>query len=279
MAVQSGDADFAIDIPIMEADAAGAGDLVNEYVYSTGNIKHLWYNMGENAGATKDIRVRQAIHKALNFEAICYVDSSGHTSTEHSYAGSKSEYATDIWTEEDLTTDIEGAKALLEEAGYGDGLELRILGVSSDQPAYTVIQANLAEIGIKLNIDTPDVPTFVEQGFGGNYDMISIGEFLTYRAPSALSFLVKANVEGPGMSLGGPKWTTDEIDSQITQFITAKDKEEAREVLAAIDQELKDEAVYSPLNDEIKAAVTTKELKGFTFKDKRFYLDITSFYR
>ena len=167
----------------------------------------------------------------------------------------------------------------LEEAGYGDGLELSILGVSSDASTYAVIQANLAEIGIKVNIDTPDVPTFVQQGFGGDYDLIAIGEFLTYRAPSALSFLVKTNVEGPGISLGGPKWTTDEIDAQITQFITAKDAAEATEVLAEIDKELKEEAVYSPLNEEIKAAIAAKELKGFTFKDKRFYLDITSFYR
>lgn len=178
--------------------------------------------MGANAGATKDIKVRQAIHKALNFEAVCAISSSGHAQQEMSYAGAVCPFATEIRTPEEMTVDIEGAKQLLEEAGYGDGLELNILGVASDQAAYTVIQANLAEAGIKINIDTPDVPTFVEQGFAGKYDLIAIGEFLTYRAPSALSFLVKANVEGPGISLGGPKWTTDEIDAQITEFITAK---------------------------------------------------------
>ena len=236
--------------------------------------------MGENAGATKDIRVRQAIDKALDFNAIAGIATAGlFTEPQLGYAGTESPYYEPIWTEEERAVDLEGAKALLEEAGYGDGLELRIVGTSQNTDVYTVIQANLAQIGVKVNIETPDIATFVGMAFGGDYDLIIVGELLKVKAPTVLPFLVRENIEGPGVVIGGPKWTTDEIDEEIKQFISEKDMDKAKEILVHINQQLKDEMVCSHLYIEPKAAVTSTNVKGLSMRDERGYLDLTTFYR
>ena len=278
MAVNSGDVDIATEVPQVEASAALSHDKV--YIYTSGQVAHLWYNMGEKAGATKDIKVRQAIDKALNFEAISSVATAGRfMEPQLGYAGTESPYYNPILTEEDRAVDIEGAKALLEEAGYGDGLDLRIVGTADSNNVYTVMQANLAEVGINLSIETPDIPTFVGMAFEGDYDLMVVGELLKAKAPTVIPFLVRANIEGPGVVIGGPKWTTDEIDSEITDFITETDFNTAKEILTNIDKQLNEEMVCSHLYIEPKAAVAATNLKGMRTRDERVYLDLTSFYR
>lgn len=278
MAVQSGDVDVAYDVPLMTADAAAGS--AKEYLYSSGQLAHLWFNMGENAGPTKDIKVRQAIDKALDYQAISSVATAGHDVTQQlGYAGTDSPYYNPVWTEEEKAVDIEGAKALLEEAGYADGLELTITGLNNYSDVYTVMQANLAQIGIKLNIDMPDTASFVEKAFGGDYDIIIVGELLKARAPSVFPFIVRANIEGPGIVIGGPKWTTDELDSMVSEFIAAKDVDSAKDIITKIDTSLKEECVCTHLFIEPKAAICNNDIKGFRTRDERAYADLTTFYK
>ena len=77
---------------------------------------HLWYNMGENAGATKDIKVRQAIEKALDLDAMAMVGSAGYGDVALGYFPENSRFYNAVYTPEELAVDIDGAKALLEEA-------------------------------------------------------------------------------------------------------------------------------------------------------------------
>lgn len=276
--VSSGDVDVACDVPLVEATAAESADKV--YIYTTGQMAHLWYNMSDNAGATKELKVRQAIDKALNFDAIATVATGGlFTEPQLGYAGTASPYYTPLWTEEERAVDIDGAKALLEEAGYGDGLELRILGLANQMDVLTIVQGCLSQIGIKVTIDTPDVATFVGQAFGGDYDLTIVGELLKAKLPTSMPFLVRANIEGPGVVIGGPKWTTDEIDSEIAEFITEADSDKATEILANINQQLKDQQVCSDLYLEPKAHVAGTGIKGLFTRDERGYLDLTQFYR
>ena len=277
MNVDSGDADIALDLPMIEANSAAGTDKV--YMYTSGQMDHLWFNMSETAGATKDLKVRQVIDKALNYEAIATVSTAGKfMDPQLGYAGTKSPYYTPIWTEEERAVDIEGAKALLEEAGYGNGLELTLLGTADSINVYTVIQANLADIGIKLKINTPDVASFVGSAFAGEYDLIIVGELLKAKAPNVLPFLVRENIEGPGVVIGGPKWTTDDIDSAIKDFVAEKDIEKAKEILAGIDQQLKDEMVCTHLYILPVSAIANTGLKGFRTRDERAYPDLTTMY-
>lgn len=278
MAVESGDSDIAYDMPVSQASTYAENDSVNTTIYGFSQTTHLWYNQGENAGVTKDEKVREAIDKALDFDAIAQVGTAGFADASLSYWDPSCDYYTENYTVEERAVDVEGAKALLEEAGYADGLEVTALGLQDIAPVLTVMQANLAEAGITLKIDTPDTAQFVEGAFGGGYDLICVGDTPAIRTPaSVMPFLQKLNVEGPGMVIGGPKWTTDEFDSAITALISEADTEKVAELATKLDEMVKDQTVCSNLYSEMKSSVYAKDLKGFNTIERGF-IDVTGFY-
>lgn len=279
MAVESGDADVAYDMPVSQAATYAESDAVNTTIYPFGQETHLWYNMGENAGATKDQKVREAIDKALDFDAIAQVGTAGFAEASLSYWDTSCDFYTENYTKEERAVDVEGAKALLEEAGYADGLEITALGLQDIVPVFTVMQANLQAVGITLTIDTPDTAQFVEGAFGGNYDIICVGDTPAVRTPaSVMPFLQKLNVEGPGMVIGGPKWTSDEIDSLISEMITESDAAKVTELATTLDEIVKEETICSNLYPEMKASVYAKDLKGF-YQMERGYIDVKKLYK
>lgn len=278
MAVESGDADIAYDMPVSQAATYAENDSVNTTIYDFGQTTHLWYNMGDNAGATKDQKVREAIDKALDFDAIAQVGTAGFGEAALSYWDPSCDYYTANYTKEERAVDVDGAKELLDEAGYGDGVEITALGLQDNTPVLTVMQANLAEAGITLKIDTPDTAQFVEGAFGGDYDLICVGDTPAIRTPaSVMPFLQKLNVDGPGMVIGGAKWTSDEFDSTITDLISESDTDKATELATKLDEMVKDETVCSNLYPEMKASVYAKDLKGFNTIERGF-VDATGFY-
>ena len=63
--------------------------------------------------------------------------------------------------------DLDKAKALIKAAGVKDlELHIAIQNTESEKTVGEIIQANLADIGIKLILDIQDDAAFVEEGFG-----------------------------------------------------------------------------------------------------------------
>ena len=279
MAVESGDADVAYGMPVSQAATYASSSTVNTTIYSFGQELHLWYNMGDNGGATKEQKVREAIDKALDFDAIAKVGTAGFGEAALSYWDTSCSFYTPNYTKEERAVDIDAAKKLLDEAGYGSGLELKALGLPDITPVLTVMQANLAEAGITLTIDTPDTAQFVEGAFGGDYDLICVGDTPNIRIPAnVMPFLQTINVEGPGMVIGGPKWTSDEFDSTIKALVSEPDAEKAKELATKLDGMVKEQTICSNLYPEMSAAVYAKDLKGYNTIE-RGYIDATSLYK
>ena len=275
MAVESGDAQVALDMPVIQAATYAGSDSVNVIAFTFGQNTHLWFNMTDGH-ATADIKVRQAIMKALNYEALAQVGTAGTAPMAVGYAPAGSLYANETYTAEEKAMDIDGAKALLEEAGYGDGLDLSILGTQDSVPVYTVIQENLRAIGINVTINTPDVAQFVGDANGGNYDLISVGDYIENRNPGILPFVSQASIDT--FVIGGPKVTTPEMDGLVQEIIAEQDQTAAKEKLAELEQIFKDDAIEMDLYPEMKAAVIAKDIKGFRTLERGFN-DITSLYK
>ncbi|WP_148409833.1 ABC transporter substrate-binding protein [Murimonas intestini] len=276
MAVESGDIDVAYEIPVIQAATFAENESVQTIIYKFGQVAHLWYNMTDEH-ATSDAKLRQAIDLALDFDALNQVGTAGYGETALGYFVSDSKYYNETYTAEERAVDLEKAKSLLEEAGYADGLELSILGMQDTAPIYTVIQENLRAIGINLTINTVDTAQFVESAFGGNYDLIMVGEYTAARYPTLFCFLDKETIES-GFIIGGPKVTTDEIDAKITEVIEDTDEASAKTKAGEFEQMLKDETIVSNLFSEMKASIINKDLKGYTTQERGF-LDPTGFYK
>ncbi len=276
MGVESGDVDIANDLPVAQAATFAGNDSVQTIIYPFGQIMHLWYNMGEKAGATKDIRVRQAIEKALDLDALTMVGTAGYGEVALGYFPTSSRYYNAVYTPDELAVDIEGAKELMEEAGYGDGLDMTILGTQDSVLLYTVIQENLRQIGINLTIETPDIPTFVAAANAGDYDLIQVGDYCTYRFPSVMMSLRWANINT--FTIGGTKYTTEELENSIYAAIEEPDEEKAKEMWKGVEEYIKENTMLTNICPEMHAVITAKDLKGFSTIE-RGYLDVTNFYR
>jgi len=275
MAVQSGDAGVAYDMPISMAGTYANNDQVSTIIHSFGQVSHLWYNMKDDH-VTSDQKVREAIDAALDFDAICAVGSAGYAQPSLGYFGPESKYYNETYTVDERKVDVEKAKSLLEEAGKTD-LTISCLGMQDTDPIYTVMQENLRAAGITLEINTVDTAQFVQDAFGGNYDIIIVGEYTAARYPTLMCFLQKATIES-GFIIGGPKVTTDELDASITELIEEKDEAKAKEEAGAIEKVYKEQMIVSNLYPEMKAAVLGKDIKGYTTRERGF-LDPTNFYK
>lgn len=276
MAVQSGDSMVAYDMPVAMASTYQADEKVQLIAHTFGQNTRLWYNMGPNAGATADIKVRQAIDKALDFNAIAMVGTAGFGQEVHGYFPEESKFYNEIFTAEERAQDIEGAKALLAEAGYPDGLELNIVGMQDQNDVFVAMQGMLAQVGIKLNINIVDTPQFVEQSNGGMYDLIHVGDLVDARYPTIFTFFKESSINT--FCIGGAKWTTPEIEAAIDALIQEPDEAVAKEDAKALEEMLKAEMPYSNTYPEMHAALIAPDLKGYNTLERGF-LDATGFYK
>ncbi len=276
LSVLSGDIQVAYDMPVSMASTYVSNDNVNVIVHTFGQNTRIWYNMGPNAGATADIRVRQAIDKALDFDAIAMVGTAGFGEEVHSAFPVESKFYNEIFTKEERAQDLEGAKALLAEAGYADGLELSIVGMQDQSPVFAVIQENLRQAGIDLTINIVDTAQFVEQANEGKYDLIHVGDLLEARYPTIFSSLTQQLIDT--FCIGGSKWTTPEIEEKISALIQEKDEDAAKEKAKELEELLKENMPYSHTYAEMHAALTASDIKGYRTIERGF-LDCTGFYK
>jgi peptide/nickel transport system substrate-binding protein len=141
------------------------------------------------------------------------------------------------------------------------------------------MQANLAEVGITLIMDIPDTAQFIDASFSGDYDIVMVGDMPATRTPATvMPFLQKLNVDGPGMVIGGTKWTSDEIDAAITEMIKEPELDKVKEMAANLDGLVKADTICSNLYPELMATVYSKDLKGYS-RIERGYIDVTALYR
>lgn len=132
-----------------------------------GNLQILSYDSNATALALKvnqepfnDERVRIALQKAINLEEVN--DSYYGYDSELQYPGlwiaAMSDWsAVDEWPDDlkdEYSYDPEGAKELLEEAGYPDGFTFTVaIDPSADQDLFMLAQSYFANIGVTMEIE------------------------------------------------------------------------------------------------------------------------------
>lgn len=199
----SGEADWYPDFT--ETDLAALkklGSKVLVKVMPTPEFEHLFFNLSstkgvdgkgksdiEGACALQDVRVRKAVILGINRQAIAnlFYDGKGIVPV--------TQWANTPWVNTDLKAegyDVEGAKKLLDEAGYkagGDGIRagscngkesklvfnFETINTPARRQVMTAVQSDLKKIGVDLKIN------FVTYGdFFGSYDdgsNIATGKF------------------------------------------------------------------------------------------------------
>lgn len=275
MAVEAGDAGIANDIAVAQASTYVNNSNVKTSFYTFGQVSHLWMNIRDSK-PMQDVKVREAIDKALDYDAIAAYSTGGQGKQALGYLDENVPFYVQSYTEDERKQDIDAAKKLLEEAGYGDGLTVKLLGTQDTEGLYTVLQAQLALVGITAEINIVDIPSFVQGANGGDYDMIMVGEYLDSRNPSAWVFFDQNSIDT--FNIGGDKYTTPEIEAAVQDVIQAKDNDEAKEKVAALEEIFKKDTLVLNLCPEMKAVITQPDISGLTTRERGF-IDVTNFYR
>ena len=134
---------------------------------------HNWYySLNTNQGyPTSDVRVRRAIQMAINKEAIATQLLKGTASPAHQmFAPSSPPFDPSFKM---YSYDPAGAKKLLAEAGLANGFEAKwmtsVSGSGQIAPVQIteMIQADLAKVGIKMNIETYEWIAYIYKQRGG----------------------------------------------------------------------------------------------------------------
>jgi ABC-type transport system substrate-binding protein len=175
MELQNGDVDLVWNINADQVKSAAKSDNLQLILMENTMINFVGLNATNPA--LGDFRVRQAIWYAVNRADINIGAYDGFATPAPSIVTNKAMgYDAQYETNEPYPHDVEKAKELLADAGYENGLTLRLLAESTTnyQLVSEQLSAMLAEVGINLDITLTDYASQNAVMYGGDdtaYDL------------------------------------------------------------------------------------------------------------
>ena len=118
--------------------------------------------------------VRQAVNYALDRQEILDFAYNGTAALSGFIPASMGHWAVDVTTKDYYTQNIEKAKELLAQAGYPDGFECVITVGLEDgiRDMGLVVQQQLAEIGIKADVQNEENATYIDKWKAHDFDIM-----------------------------------------------------------------------------------------------------------
>jgi peptide/nickel transport system substrate-binding protein len=168
-ALQSGNVQLAVlDDPLVAATAEGDGITLTR----TPQLAYHVLQLNARRAPLDDVNVRLAIACAIDRQQVLDTAALG----EGAVVGpiTSPAYRSDPDARPCPTRDLEKAKQYLADAGFADGLTIKTI-VSQGEYATSVneaqnIQAQLAEAGITLDIETMEIGAYVDRWLAADFD-------------------------------------------------------------------------------------------------------------
>lgn len=213
----------------------------------------------------KDVRVRRAFYQAIDIETIrTRVMRGAATPTALMVAPGIKGFAADL--NKRPAFDVEAAKKLMAEAGYPSGFEV---GMNCPNDRYVndgeicqAVAANLARIGVKINLQAESKATYFPKILSRNTSFYMLGWTPgTYDSHNALSNLIATPTEkGQGLfNLGS--YSNPKID-ELTAKIQGETDEAKRNAMIAEAFKLHaDDFAHIPLHQQALAWAMKKNVE------------------
>lgn len=281
MALQNGEIDLIAQLPAAgTAIFADSEDIIMESKTST-RANFLAYNM--NHASVTDVAVRNAIGMCVDREAFADVVYNGYATASYGVYPETLPYGNTEGIDIAITGyDPEGAAALLAEAGYedsdGDGvldkdgaaLSLELITYSYNSQCIQLadmLQAELAGIGISVNIDTYDV--LDDPLANDEYDMAVLNYAMapTGNAQYLISMLFES-VSGGNVT----HYSNETVDSLSEKLKSTFDEEERTKIAKDICAEVLKDRVYDFVCHQQLICAYSKNVTGFEVNPSEYYL-------
>ncbi|MFN0265198.1 ABC transporter substrate-binding protein [Tepidamorphus sp. 3E244] len=262
-ALLSGEVDFIQDVPVQDLDRVANTDGLVVKTAPQNRVIFLGMNMGaddiandsvEGANPLADARVRKAMSMAINRDAIKQVVMRGQSQP----AGMIAPPFVNGWTEEmdsSSATDVEGAKALMAEAGYGDGFSIQLDCPNdryiNDEAICQAAVGMLAQIGVTVNLDAKPKAQHFPLITNGETDFYMLGWGVpTYDSEYIFNFLVHTRGDERG-SWNGTGFSNPDLDAKIVSLASETDLDARNAAIGEIWQVVQDEQLYIPIHHQV----------------------------
>jgi peptide/nickel transport system substrate-binding protein len=153
----SGSADIAVDIPLDQHEAVASGDAT---IVSEPIVGSAWIRIATDTAPFDDVRVRKALNMALDVDTIAQV----FVSEEAYRLASLHPDERSMGFNSDLAPyayEPDRARALLEEAGHGDGIDIVFeVTTAVPQAMAEAMVAQWAEVGIRAELQVSELAEF-----------------------------------------------------------------------------------------------------------------------
>lgn len=171
--LESGGIDIAYDIAPSDIERVETTDGLE--MIRSANFSNSYIGLNTQKAPYDSVEVRQAINMALDMDAIIEAVYYGSGSAAKGPIGEM------VWAYNDSLEgygyDVEGAKALLAEAGYPDGFETTIWTNENTQRMQMaeIAQNQLAAIGISAKVEIMEWGAYLDATSAGQHDILIMG--------------------------------------------------------------------------------------------------------
>lgn len=236
----------------------------NEANLQLNAIPGLAYNvlqMNASRPPMDNLKVRQAISCAVNRQEVLDTALVG----EGQLTGplTMPAYASDPGTLFCHQQDVEKAKALIAEAGLADGFTAKVIAANGEPPVASseaqVLQSQLAEIGVKLEIEMMELNVYVDRWLAADFDMaVAQNGGRPDPYPMYNRYFTK-----DGNLLKVSNYVDDELDSLMQQGRTETDPAKRKEIFAKFEAHLVEMAPWVWLSTSNTYTAQLKTVSGF----------------
>ena len=261
-ALLSGDVDFIAPVPPTDHDRISSNENIN--LITMGGTRIITFQLNQNrVEAFKDARVRQAINYAINQEGIVAKIMKGFATPGAQF--SPKGY---LGHNPALTPryDVDKAKALMEEAGYGDGLSITMMAPNNryvnDDKIAQAVASMLAKIGIEVDLKTMPKAQYWPEFDKRSADMMMIGWHAdTEDSNNFYEFLSACPDEETGLGqYNSGAYCNPEADKLMQSANTGTDDEVRAATMQKIEKMLYDDAAFVPLHWQNLAWAANKKV-------------------
>jgi len=263
-AIKTGEIDLTMDVPPDSLD-----DLRKDpnIVVAETNSSAAWYiALNTRHPALKDRRVRQALNYAVNKDAIIRDILKGTAIVSKSPLSP----VYGAYHEDNVTAypfDPAKARALLKDAGYPSGFDLTFFvpesgsGMQSPVEMATVIQANLAQVGVRAKIQTMEWGAYLKKYLDGP-DMAEMSWNPSIGDPDHMMYMLLSSDRFPPAFNAG-YYQNPRVDELLRKGRTTIDDKERIPLYREAQKIVTDDAPWIFVDHGKQVIVYRKRVQGF----------------
>ncbi|QCO56537.1 ABC transporter substrate-binding protein [Pseudorhodobacter turbinis] len=278
--IQAGDADMVFDILVPPAllpmlQATGDDKVM---AVAVGRTSFIFINTlsNNNNGGLRDVKVRQALNYAIDKAAIVQQLGGSYVAAPQNGIfgpGVLGYHDFDLYPSPDHKGDPEKAKALLAEAGFPDGLTLKMpfRSLNNESAIAQTIQAAYKKAGIELELIPvsaadyyPKFLTSVENTTSGGWDIAPVSWSPDWAGGAARSvFQPQFSFDGRHQTYNYTDYNNDAANAKAAEATNATTPEDVGKLWGEVDAIVMGDAPIVPINSQNVVVYRSEATQNF----------------